>query len=72
MLEGSGIGDSRRAYEEITNLGFPSLAEQSVSRYDQAIVSLGFMVRSMNFDLKVAPQLLFFSTTSRPKWIEIP
>jgi hypothetical protein len=41
--EGSDIGDSR--------LGV-SLAEWSVSRYDQAIVSLGFMVGSMNFDWK--------------------
>jgi hypothetical protein len=47
-------------------------AEWSVSRYDEAIVSLGFMVRSMNFDLKLAPQILFFSTTSKPKSIEIP
>ena len=50
----------------------PSLAEWSVSRYDEAIVSLGFMVRSMNFDLKLAPQVLLFSTTSKPKSIEIP
>ena len=32
-----------------------SLAECSVSGYDEAMVSLGFMVRSMNFDMKVAP-----------------
>ena len=50
----------------------PSLAEWSVSRYDEAIVSLGFMVRSMNFDLKLAPQVLLFSITSKPKSIEIP
>ena len=49
-----------------------SLEERPVSRYDEAIVSLGFMVKSMNFDLKVAPQVLFFSTTSKPKSIEIP
>jgi hypothetical protein len=49
-----------------------SLAEWPVSRYDEAIVSLGFMVRSMNFDLKLAQQILFFSTTSKPKSIEIP
>jgi hypothetical protein len=42
------------------------------TRYDEAIVSLGFMVRSMNFDLKLAPQILFFSTTLKPKSIEIP
>jgi hypothetical protein len=45
VLEASGIGDSRRAYEQI-------LAEWFISRYDEAIVSLGFMVRSMNFNLK--------------------
>ena len=61
MLEGRGIGDSRR-----------SLAEWSVWRYDEAIVNWGSMVRLMNFDLKVAPQILFLSITSRPKSIEIP
>ena len=50
----------------------PRLAEWPVSRYDEAIVSLGFMVRSMNFDLKLAPQIFFFPTTSKPKSIEIP
>jgi hypothetical protein len=35
-------------------------------------VSLGGMVGSINFDLKIAPQLLFFSITSKPKTIEIP
>jgi hypothetical protein len=35
-------------------------------------VSLGFMVGSMNFDLKIAPQTLCFSITSKPKSIEIP
>jgi len=54
------------------SVSVPSLAEWPVSRYDEAIVSLGFMVRSMNFDLKLAPQILFFSTTSKPKSIEIP
>jgi hypothetical protein len=72
VLEESGIEDSRRAYEEITSVSVPSLAEWSVSRYDEAIVSLGFGVRSMNFDLKLAPQIFFFSTTSTPKSIEIP
>jgi hypothetical protein len=61
--EGSDIGDSR--------LGV-SLAEWSVSGYDEAIVSLGFMLGSMNFDLKIAPQTLCFSITSKPKSIEIP
>jgi hypothetical protein len=59
--EGSDIGDS--------GVG---LAEWSVSGYDEATVSLGFMVGSMNFDLKIAPQTLCFSTTSKPKSIEIP
>ena len=72
MLEGNGIGDSRRAYEYITSVSVASLAERSVSRYDEAMVSLGFMVRSMNFDLKVALQIRFFSTTSKPRSIEIP
>ena len=36
------------------------------------VVSLGFMVRSINFDMKVAPQVLFFPITSRLKSIEIP
>jgi hypothetical protein len=31
-------------------------------RYDEAIVSLGFLVILMNFDLKLAPQAFFFST----------
>jgi len=35
-------------------------------------VSLGLMVRSMNLDLKVVPEILSFSTTSKPKSIEIP
>ena len=48
------------------------VAEWCIARYDVATVSLGFMVRSMNFDLKLAPQLFFFSTTSKPKSIEIP
>ena len=47
------------------------LQEWSVSRYDEAILSLGFMIRSMNSDLKVAPQVLFFSKTSKSKSIEI-
>ncbi len=63
MPEGSDIGDSR--------LGV-SLAEWSVSGYDEVIVSPGFMVGSMNFDLKIAPQTLCFSITSKPKSIEIP
>ena len=41
------------------------------SIYDEATLSLGFMVRSMNFDLKVATQILTFSITSKPKAIEI-
>jgi hypothetical protein len=49
-----------------------SLEEWSVSRYDEAIVSLGFMVKSTNFDLRVFPQVLFFPTTSKAKSIEIP
>jgi hypothetical protein len=49
-----------------------SLEEFSFSRYDEAIVNLGFMVGSMNFDLKVSPQVLRLSTTSKPKSIEIP
>ena len=61
MPEGSDIGDSR--------LGV-SLAEWSVSGYDEAIVSLDFMVGSINFDLKIAPQTLCFSITSKPKSIE--
>jgi hypothetical protein len=48
------------------------VAEWCVARYDVATVSLGFMVRSMNFDMKVAPQVLFFLTTSRLESIEIP
>ncbi len=35
------------------------LAEWPRSRYDEAIVSLGFVVRSMNFDLKLVPQIFF-------------
>jgi hypothetical protein len=72
VLEGSDIGDSRRVYEQITSVSVPSLAEWSARRYDEAMVSLGFMVRSMNFDWKVALQVLFFSTTSIQKSIEIP
>ncbi len=49
-----------------------SLAEWSVSRYDEAIVSLSFLVSSMNSDSKIVPQTLCFSTTSKPKSIEIP
>ena len=48
------------------------LAEWSVSRYDEAILSLSFLVSSMNSDSKIVPQTLFFSTTSKPKSIEIP
>lgn len=48
------------------------VAERSVARYDVATVSLGFMVRSMNFDMEVAPQALVFPITSRLKSIEIP
>ena len=66
MPEGSDIGGSRLRVET------GSLAEWSVSRYDEAIVSLGLMVRSMNLDLKVVPEILSFSTTSKPKSIEIP
>ena len=50
----------------------PGLAEWPVWRYDEVIVSLNFMVRSMNIDLTVPLQALFFSTASRPKSIEIP
>jgi len=48
------------------------VAEWCIARYDVVTVSLGFMVRSMNFDLKLAPQIFFFSTTSKPESIEIP
>ena len=61
MPETSGIGDSNSSLEEF-----------SVWRYDEAIVSLGFMIGSMNFDLQVSPQVLPLSTTSKPKSIEIP
>ena len=61
MSEGRDIGDSEG-----------SIAERSVSGYDEAIMSLGFMVRSMNFDLKIAPQTRCFSITSKPKSLEIP
>jgi hypothetical protein len=59
--QASDIGDSRPS----------SFEEWSVSRYDKAILSLDFMVKSMSFDLKVAPQVLFFPTTSKPKSMEI-
>ena len=50
-----------------------SVLQNDPSRvYDEAIVSLGFMVGSMNFDLMIAPQTLCFSITSKPKSIEIP
>jgi hypothetical protein len=49
-----------------------ALEELSASRYDEAIGGLGFMVKSMNFDLKVNSQVLFFPITSKPKSIEIP
>ena len=49
-----------------------ALEELSASRYDEAIGGLGFMVRSMNLDLKVTSQVLFFPMTSKPKSIEIP
>jgi len=48
------------------------VAEWCIARYDVATVSLGFMVRSMNFDIKVASQVLFFPITSRLESIEIP
>jgi len=46
--------------------------EWSVSRYDEAIVSLRFLVSSMNSDSKIVLQTLCFSTTSEPESIEIP
>jgi hypothetical protein len=49
-----------------------SLAEWSVSRYDEAIVSLSFFGYSMNSDSKIVPATLCFSTTCKPKSIEIP
>ena len=35
-------------------------------------MSPGFMVGSLNVDLMIAPETLCFSTTSKPKSIEIP
>jgi len=52
----------------VSVVSVPSLAEWSVSRQDEAIMSLGFIVRSMHFDLRLAPQIFFFSTTSKPKY----
>ena len=49
-----------------------SLAEWSVSRYDKEIVSLRFLVSSMNSDSKIVLQAFCFSITSKPKSIEIP
>jgi hypothetical protein len=49
-----------------------ALVEWFVSGYDEAIMSLGFMAGSMNFDLKIALQTLCFSITSKLKSIEIP
>ena len=63
MLGASDIGDSKVAV---------SLAEWSVSSYDEAIVSLGPTVGSMTFDLKVGPKYSAFSITSQPKSTEIP
>jgi hypothetical protein len=58
--KGRDIGDSRPR----------SLAEWSVSRYDEAILS--FLVSSMNSHSKIVPRTLCFSITSKPKSIEIP
>jgi hypothetical protein len=51
VLGAIDIGDSKVAV---------SLAEWSVSSYDEAIVSLSPMVGSMKFDSKVGPQVLCF------------
>jgi hypothetical protein len=64
--KGSDIGDSRLRVET------RSLAEWSVSRYDEVIVSLSFLVSSMNSHSKIVPRTLCFSITSKPKSIEIP
>jgi hypothetical protein len=79
LWRGTGFERSRFAADAVacpnrtaSEIRDKSLEELSVSRYDEAIVSLGFIVGSMNFDLKVPPQVLFFPTISRPKSIEIP
>jgi hypothetical protein len=72
VLEGSTIGNSRRAYERITSLRVPSLAEWSVSAYDEVIGAWDSWSDRWNLDIEVDPQAFFLSTTSRPQSIEIP
>src|ERR1035437_8441805 len=60
--EGRDIGDSRLG---VLQNGLPRV-------HDEAIVSLSFLVSSMNSDSKIVPQALCLSTTSKPKSIEIP
>jgi hypothetical protein len=63
---------SRARTERHRRFETKSLEELSVSRYDEAIPSLACMVGSVNSDLKLAPQVLLFPISSRPKSIEIP
>jgi hypothetical protein len=68
------IACPKRATSEVRDWGsrLGVLQNGPSSRYDEAIVSLGLMVRLMNLNLKVVPGILSFSTTSKPKSIEIP
>jgi hypothetical protein len=50
----------------------PSLAEWSVSSYDEVIGAWASWLGRWNLDIEVDPQAFFLSTTSRPKSIEIP
>ena len=53
VLEGSTIGDSRRAYERITSVRVPSLAEWSVSGYDEVIGAWASWLDRWNLDIEV-------------------
>ena len=53
VLEGSTIGDSRRAYERITSVRVPSLAEWSVSGYDEVIGARASWLDRWNLDIEV-------------------
>jgi hypothetical protein len=65
--EASDVEDSRLAIKVAVGL-----EECCVSRYDEAIRSLGTMGKEMSSRLSVAPQVLFLPATSNPKLIEIP
>ena len=62
----------RLAHRHLIGTAKATHGQSSVSGYHQAVVIIGFVHKSTNFNLSLVPQVSFLPITSKPKSIEIP